>query len=321
MYFHRKKNGYALLGCAVFLFALPGLGQAQTGYDDIFIFGDSVSDSGNIYLMTGQTTKAPYPLVPTYPYAMGGHHYSNGNTWAEHFAQGLKDSTGGHASRANPGKNGNYAHGGARGRNNTLHPSPDSLEQAEMFVADYNGAPSNALYVIQFGGNDVRDALTAAGSDPTLATSFGIVINAAAEVGGTIQKLYDEGARNFLIANSPNLANAPGVKLQGGLVTFLTGLFVGTYNGELEGRLIGLEGANAGIVIHRFNMYEFTNVLVGSPGDYGLTNVTAPCLNFLAETGGKCANPEDYLFWDGLHPTAAAHKAIAEAALDGLNGS
>lgn len=319
MYVNRKQNAYTLLACVVFLFALPGLSQAQTGYEDVFIFGDSVSDSGNIYLMTGQTTKSPYPLVPTFPYTIGGHHYSNGKTWAEQITKGLGDATGGKASRADPGKNGNYAHGGARGRNNSLHPSPDSLEQAQMLIADYNGAPSDALYVVQFGGNDVRDALDAARGDPTLGTSFAILFTAAAEVQATIQTLYDAGARNFLIANSPNLANTPAVNLMG--ASFITGIFVGTYNGELEGRLIALQETNADIVISRFDMYEFTNELVANPGDYGLTNVTAPCLNFLVENGGKCENPDDYLFWDGLHPTAIAHRAIAEAALSGLNGN
>lgn len=318
MYVNREINAYTLAACVVFLFTLPGLSQAQTDYEDIFIFGDSVSDSGNIYLMTGQTTKSPYPLVPTYPYTIGGHHYSNGKTWAEQFTTGMGDATGGKASRANPGKNGNYAHGGARGRNNTLHPSPDSLEQAQMFIADYNEAPSDALYVVQFGGNDVRDALDAARGDPTLATSFTILFTAAYEVRETIQALYDAGARNFLIANSPNLANTPAVNLMG--ASFITGIFVGTYNGELEGHLLALE-VNPGVVIHQFNMFEFTNELVDNPGDYGLTNVTSPCLNFLVESGGKCENPEDYLFWDGLHPTAVAHKSIAEAALSGLNGN
>lgn len=200
------------------------------------------------------------------------------------------------------------------------HPSPDSLEQAQTFIADYNGAPAEALYVIQFGGNDVRDALAAAELDPTLGSSFAVLFNAVYEVKGTIQALYDAGARNFLVADSPNLANAPAVLLADPVVGFLTGIFIGTYNGELENRLIELE-SNAGIVIHRFSMFSFTNELVNNPGNFGLTNVTSPCLNFLVESGGKCQNPEQYMFRDGLHPTAVTHKAIADAALSALNGS
>ncbi len=307
------------MACGAIFAACPGLAYAEAGYKEIFILGDSVSDSGNRYLMTGETTKSPYPLIPTYPYAMGGHHYSNGKTWAERIAQELNDVSGGKASLANPGKNGNYAYGGARGRTNPDHPSPDGYEQAQTLLLDNGGASPDALYVIQFGGNDVRDALDAAKSDASLATSFGILFGAVYEVKATINLLYAAGARHFMIANSPNLANAPAVSLAPPIVGFLTGIFVGTYNGELENRLLELE-ANPGIVLHRFDMYGFTNELVSNPGEYGLTNVASPCLNFLAETGGKCENPEQYLFWDGFHPTAAAHRAIAAAAMKVLNG-
>jgi len=320
MNIQREKSALSLLACLGLLFALPGISLAQSEYEDVFIFGDSLSDSGNRYLMTGQTTKSPYVLIPTYPYAMGGHHYSNGETWVEHLAKNLKDATGGQPSLANPGKNGNYAYGGARGRNNMEHESPDSQEQAGKMIADYNGAPSDALYVIQFGGNDVRDALAAAQGDQTLATSFGILFQATYEVQGAIQTLYNAGARNFLVANSPNLVNAPAVSLQGGVTAFLTGIFVGSYNGELENRLIEL-GGNPGIDIQLFNMFDFTDELVNNGETYGLTNVTAPCLNFVVANGGKCESPEGYLFWDGFHPTKVAHKAIAEAAVSDLNGN
>ena len=308
--------------CAVLLFGLPGISHAQTGYGDVFIFGDSLSDAGNIYLLTGESSKAPYALVPTFPYTIGGHHYSNGKTWAEKLAQNLSDGTGGQASRANPGKNGNYAHGGGRARNNTMHPAPDSLDQVDMFIGDYGTASADALYVVQFGGNDLRDALAAVTFDSNgnldLSGSFAIIFAAVGELQWTIQRLYDEGARNFLVANAPNLVHTPAVKLAG--AELLAGFFTATYNGGLEGRLLALE-ANPGITIYRLSISDFTDDVVANPGDFGLSNVVAPCLNFLVESGGKCENPEDYLFWDGLHPTKAAHKQLADRALDVLNGS
>lgn len=314
MKLRKLKHGMGLLATMLVLSVSV---SAKEGVEDVFVFGDSLSDAGNIYLMTGQTTKSPYPLVPTYPYTIGGFHYSNGKPWATRFAQLVGDVHGGKASRASPGKNGNYAHGGARGRTNLAHPSPDAMNQAQAMLGDFGGAPADALYVVQFGGNDVRDALSAITIDPTgapdLTASFGILFTALAEVQATIQVLYDAGARNFLVANVPNMANAPAVVLQGPGTQFITSIFVGTFNGELEGRLIALD-ANPGIDIARFDMFGLTNDLVANPGDYGLTNVSWPCLDFLADSGGKCENPEEHMFWDGLHPTAAAHKIIAEAA-------
>jgi phospholipase/lecithinase/hemolysin len=37
-----------------------------------------------------------------------------------------------------------------------------------------------------------------------------------------------------------------------------------------------------------------------------------------------CAHPEDFLFWDGIHPTRAGHRILAEraaAALDAASGA
>jgi outer membrane lipase/esterase len=44
-----------------------------------------------------------------------------------------------------------------------------------------------------------------------------------------------------------------------------------------------------------------------------LSNVTAACLtpNIAPFT---CQNPDDYLFWDGIHPTKAGHSILAQEA-------
>ena len=85
-----KLRSFILL---VSLFLLPcfsGVALAQSDHDRVFIFGDSLSDSGNIYALTGETSKAPYLVVPSFPYAQGGHHFSNGRTWAERLAESLQ---------------------------------------------------------------------------------------------------------------------------------------------------------------------------------------------------------------------------------------
>jgi len=314
-------RSYLLLVCGFVALGIAEVSHAQADYERVFIFGDSLSDSGNIYAFTGETSKAPYLLVPDRPYAIGGHHFSNGKTWAERLAQDLQDNNGGKASLDSPGRNGNYAYGGARARANSGSLSPSSATQVGMFLADYGAAPADALYVIQFGGNDLRDALIAGASNPAAAVP--ILLTAVNELAGyegvdsTIEALYAAGARNFLVANAPNIEHAPAVQMTGfgAVAGFLTGI----HNGVLEGALQTLEGALPGIAIQRMDMASFVNEVVANPEDFGFTNVVAPCLNFLAEKDAKCDNPEEYFFWDGLHPTAVGHRAMGSRALAALN--
>ena len=308
-----KLCSFILLVCLFLLPGLSGVVLAQSGHDRVFIFGDSLSDSGNIYALTGETSKAPYLVVPSFPYAQGGHHFSNGRTWAERLAESLQNNKGGKASRDNPGMNGNYAHGGGRARANSGSAAPSSAQQVGMFLGDHGTAPSDALYVVQFGGNDLRDALF----NPPEALS--ILQAAVGELAGTIQVLYVAGGRNFLVANAPNIGHTPAMKLAGPAAVAGAFFLTDQYNLGLEGALSQLEALLPGISIRRLDMGGFIDEVVASPADFGLTNAATPCLMFFADSDAKCSNPEEYLFWDGLHPTAAAHGALAARAAEALN--
>ena len=36
-----------------------------------------------------------------------------------------------------------------------------------------------------------------------------------------------------------------------------------------------------------------------------------PCVNLAVNPPTVCANPDEYLFWDGVHPTARTHEILA----------
>ena len=65
-----------------------------------------------------------------FPYEIGGFQFSNGKVWARIMARELETNRSGKASLFNPGKNGNYAIGGAKastGRSPCCHRVSTSL--------------------------------------------------------------------------------------------------------------------------------------------------------------------------------------------------
>jgi len=152
----------------------PGWAAADFTYDGLVVFGDSLSDSGNKYVVTGLSNTPPYDLldpflVPDGPYTKGGLHHSNGKTWVEQYAKPLDLGDLVRPALRNPGKATNYAYGGARARDaSATSPNLHLPLQVDSFLADTGGVASpDALHVIFIGGNDIApDAVFAFVSNP-----------------------------------------------------------------------------------------------------------------------------------------------------------
>jgi len=318
---HSLRSGsarLALLGLALTL--APSIALAQTAPDGLVVFGDSLSDAGNVWKLSSQASKAPYEPVPTWPYAIGGHHYSNGKTWVEQMAGDLGLAPCARPAMAGPARFCNYAFGGGRARAVPGAFTPGSALQIGMYLQSTGGsAAPDELYVLAFGGNDVRDALIEAATNP--AGAMAIVTEAAAALIADIQQLYAAGARRFLVANAPNISLAPAVQASGGAAA--AEFFATTLNGMLEDGLLALEAdpAYADIDLRRLDMYFVLSDMVANPASYGLVDPVTPCLSFFVKAGAKCDDADEHLFWDGIHPTSQAHRGLADVALSALGGS
>ena len=305
---------------AVTLLASLALASAQAlaGPPSRFVvFGDSLSDPGNAFVLTRDVTVPPFTsLVPDSPYARGAFHFSNGPTWIEQLS--LIDHTLPSAGPALllPLVLSNYAVGGARARTVGAFDLPT---QVGLFMRDFEGqAPADALYVVFIGGDDVRDALDAFAADPTGATSVGIVTDALTSIRINLLALYAAGARRFVVPNLPDVALAPAVRLAGPQAQFAAHFLSTQFDAGLEATLQGLEAA-LGISIVRVDWFALVNDIVASPASFGLSDVQDPCIRLNTIAGAFCPNPGQFLFWDGIHPTVAGHHLLAvraDAVLD-----
>lgn len=183
---HTTRRSLRALSASVALLVtlLAGLARpaaAAPVYSDLFVFGDSLSETGS-YLAAGVGDLA-YPA----PYAPG--RFSNGPVWIDYLAGSLGLTVN---SAVIPGGT-NYAWGGAQsgGQPGPLPPY-DLGTQTLAFFADLAGSPADAdaLYVVWGGGNDAL---------------AGDVSATAGNLGTVISGLAAAGARHFLVPNLPEV--------------------------------------------------------------------------------------------------------------------
>ena len=294
--------GRALPAVALVAVALASPPAAAGPYTSLVIFGDSLSDNGNNALTIG--TQAGQPItntyVPTFPYAISGV-YSNGPVWATDAALQL-------GATLAPSKLGgtDFAYGGA-----TTGPAVSGfpfslLTQANQYLAATgNVASPTSLYVIEGGGNNVRAALAAiAGGAPIDSTVLATAVAYAANVGSIVNSLQAAGAQHIVVWDTPNVGAAPATLASGaGAVALATGI-AASMNAALAAQLFGEDGVSI------FDIFGLGTSISLNPEAYGFTNATDAC--GAAAIGTDCSK---YVYWDGIHPTAAAHMVIAEAFL------
>jgi outer membrane lipase/esterase len=293
----------ARLLTAALLATLATASSAASLFSGLFVFGDSLSDAGNLAIAIGADPAQVITgnsYIPGRPYASG--QFTDGDVWAKTFAGALGLAAFGQPALAGGG---NFAFGGARVATDGAGLPPSLKSQQDSFLAGTGGfAPPGALYVIEGGGNDARDALAAAASslDP-----FGVIAAAAAtyatQTGMLVDRLQDGGARHIVVWDVPNLGLAPAVAAQGPIAVQLGSFLAQSMNAALAARL----ALESGVTV--FDIFGLQNRFVADPAAFGLSNVSDAC--------GAVANcnPSTYLSWDGIHPTSAGHALLAREML------
>ncbi len=292
------------MAVVILLFSLPA-SSALLGFNNIYVVGDSLSDTGNVFhLLGGATTEPPFTdLIPSAAYSSG--RLSNGPVWVEQLASRL-----GLDVQASLIGGTGYAYGGARtGAVNSLTPS--LTEQAKEIVNLPGRLQSDALYIVWGGSNDVRDA--AATANPTQA---GLIIqDTLNNIGGVISSLAGDGATRFLVPNLPDLSISPALQAADPLTKGFFSQLSLSFNENLTSILLPSLEASLQINITEFDFESLANNIIANPNDFGLTNTTDHCI----QLGGEvCSNPDDYLFWDGIHPTTAGHTILGDQAFAAL---
>lgn len=307
---HRGKS------LLVIIILLLGMRLAEAADPSrLIVFGDSLSDPGNAFVLTMDVSLPPFELIPSAPYARGGLHFSNGHTWVEQLGHRLRLALSTGPALWAPEVFSNYAVGGSRMRQEG---ATSLTSQVRWFLDDNRGAaPSDALYIVYLGSNDLRDALGALATDPNGTTSGRILNDAITALRDNLLALYAAGARHFLVPNAPNLALLPAVRRQGPQAQAAAQLLSTNFNFGQTQLLNGLK-SGLSIRITRLDVYGLLAEVVAAPGGFGFSDAENPCITPGIRRGAYCTSPDRHLFWDGIHPSRAGHAILAQRAYAAL---
>lgn len=296
--------------------------QPTPTFSQIIVFGDSLSDTGNVRQRTNDLTQG----VVDYP--SHTFNYSNGRftdddqtdpasslylgVWHEQLASTF---LGMQPASFSLGGGLNYAFGGATtndgSHDETVVTTPfgdvtiaidDMGKQMDDYLASHTADPT-ALYIVWGGANDIRNDDSSANVTATATRATHLV-----------ERLALAGARFILVPNVPPLGDIP--RYSGNPATVraknaASAAYRDFLNQDLDTLLENLAGQGIMPTIYRFDVWSTAVRIFADGTRYGFTNVADSAQD-------NSVNPDQFLFWDDVHPTTSGHYQLAKAAFDSI---
>lgn len=334
--------------------ALVACVSSAYAYDQLYIFGDSLSDEGvqdnnPVLLVSGKAPTWTNPggqvwptdlallLGMTAPTANNADFASTVDaTHTNGYIKGIVDG----AQYFKTGTD--YAAGGATtsgiGFGANAEYSPPSLtQQIEFFLTENHGnVDPNGLYVVWAGANDVFAALESGVTSPTAITQ--VLTNALTNIAASVKALHQAGAKNIVVVDLPNLGLTPlfGNNLtESSAATAISYQFNSLANAILGSATLGFNVKSVDVYFLLTSIYN-TIVTQNQPYTYQFNGVTHTVTNVTGTACNQGANAilgsalicgygenadyhGNYFFTDGVHPTNEGSQLIALQIAAALN--
>lgn len=299
---------------------------SSQNYSAVYVFGDSLSDTGNLAAYLESTGELPSGELP-YPYYEN--RISNGSVAIDVLAKAL-----GFTEPLLPSLKGgtNYATTGATAAGDTF---ADLQAQLSLFLQNHleNGVPvipNDALYVIFIGGNDVR----AARDELNSREARSIIQNAVNNIESTIRTLITLGAQHIMVVNSADIGAIPETQMIAetpglGWVPLLASVRSKQFNFRLFLSLLKIEWLTHTRLM-KVNLFKGLNEVIANAAALGFSNNSDACFSSVTLTFyEECLvfDPvammpvpqfDQFIFFDEIHPTSRVHGFLGELLVDAL---
>lgn len=277
---------------------------SATPLHNMVVFGDSLSDNGNLY----EFMKHQLPQDP--PYYAG--RFSNGPVWVEHLiASYFPNDPASHLF--------DYAFGGA---GVSEEEGDDVLftlrrEVNTYLLANQDKASEDSLFVVWIGANNYL-GMPSEVEETLRLVNLGIT--------NSLKRLADKGAKHILVLNLPDLGRTPAAIEFDSIETM--SYFSRQHNAALDTTVANLKLSYPDVEWLYFDLNQMFTHVIENPAEYGFTNINGTCYNaivneitkksvlkMVASVKSKNQHACDgFLFFDLVHPTGLAHKIMAEKA-------
>lgn len=273
--------------------------RGEHANSQLYVFGDSLSDTGNVHQMLLWLRTAS--VTPSPPYYQG--RFCDGPNWIDQLAEqmGLTSACAWEGGT-------NYAHGGAQtgfGLSTLVSVVPNLGEQIEFFAAARKSFASQAWVVLLGGHNNLF--ATVHGKD-TIPWDV-----ALGHLMAHLDRLYELGARQFVVPTLASIHRCPEAPVE---KREAMQRWLAAFNQELAVRLEAFQHAHPDVRLVSPDLGRVTADLLDQPGPHGFADTTTACYD--PATGNVVGDRSVSFWWDECHPTTLAHRAMAQSALDEL---
>ena len=271
----------------ILLFSIASIHSQQTLFNTFVFFGDSNTDTNNVYHLTNAT----WPPSP--PYWQG--RASDGPVWAE---------------KLDVATSINYAYGGATSDNNLIHgytgrfdnvSIPGVRQQIGTYQNQTNLTLVNfdrTLFFIWAGANDYYFNLT---------VSPEVVVRSLMT---SVNDLIQLGVKHFFIMNQPPLESLPSA-IALNSTAYIASLVL-AHNMNLSRAIDSIQKNMPNVSFRLVDIYSVIKGVLNDGATYGINN-TQICWHMTNVSFVQlCPSVNNSLYMDEFHFTSRAHQIIAD---------